>query len=79
VNWDQIRPEYRPFVRRWINPDPKPPDLDGFAVYCTSCPADRPVHMSMETDAGTYELYYKYMCDECHTVLLTITPVTSHS
>jgi cytochrome c5 len=51
-----------------------PPDLTGFVAFCKSCGADRTVRMSREADDGTGEVYYEYMCDECHSVLLTIAP-----
>ena len=49
-----------------------PPSLDGWQVWCETCSAPREVDVMKERDAGSGEVYYDYVCRECHSTVINI-------
>lgn len=50
------------------------PALEGWKAYCSSCTEDREFDLRLEADAVTQEPYYEYVCRECATILITLSP-----
>jgi hypothetical protein len=52
-------------------PDYPIPDLTGWEAYCPSCKSVRTARRTQERDALTREEYFEFVCNKCHTILLT--------
>ena len=50
----------------------EPPSFDGWQVWCETCWAPREVDTRKERDTGTGEVYYDYVCRQCHSIVLNI-------
>ena len=47
------------------------PDLDGWEAYCEECKAFREAQRARERNAVTGSEYFEFVCETCHSILLT--------
>src|SRR5713101_9346885 len=47
------------------------PDLDGWEAYCEECKAFREARRAQERDVGDGTEYFEFVCNTCHSILLT--------
>ena len=47
------------------------PDLDGWEAYCENCHAFREARRAEACDAGDNTEYFEFVCNTCHSILLT--------
>jgi len=51
-----------------------PPELKGWIAYCDNCADNRAFVLRKEHDARDQSVYFEYVCDECASILFTLTP-----
>jgi hypothetical protein len=49
-----------------------PPSFDGWQVWCETCSAAVEVDAMKERDAGSCEVYYDYVCRQCHSIVINV-------
>src|SRR5438128_12289419 len=47
------------------------PDLEGWEAYCEVCKAFREARRAQERDVGDGTEYFEFVCNTCHSILLT--------
>jgi hypothetical protein len=47
------------------------PDLTGWDAYCPECETFREARRAQERDASDRAEYFEFVCNACHSVLLT--------
>jgi hypothetical protein len=47
------------------------PDLDGWEVYCEDCKAFREARRTQNHDVSDGIEYFEFVCNTCHSILLT--------
>ena len=47
------------------------PDLTGWMAYCSTCDSNRAAERVRVRDTETGEEYFEFVCDFCHSILLT--------
>jgi hypothetical protein len=48
------------------------PDLNGWEAYCDECGTFCEVRRAEERDASTGSEYFEFVCNTCHSILLTL-------
>ena len=47
------------------------PDIEGWEVYCETCGAFRTARRAQERDASDDSEYFEFVCNTCHSILMT--------